>query len=92
MSRVTDRKVGSLEWFEMWKDDKLSMIDTMVKNMASDLACGYNFFGHNIRVQTEAINTYKKEYESCLDMFANMDEKAVDRWCYYDMLKRGVID
>ena len=31
-------------WFEMWKADKECVLDTMVRNMASDLENGYDYY------------------------------------------------
>ena len=78
-------------WFEMWLDDKEAMICTMARNMSADLDAGYNYFGESIRKQREQIDAYKKEYDEQLMAFADMDDAKRDRWCYYDLLRRGVI-
>lgn len=83
---------GRDDWFEVWHEDKSSMLDTMVKNMQADLNAGYDYFGQSIQNQRLAIDTYKRLFDQELDMFADMDEKQVNRWCYYDMVKRGVIE
>lgn len=83
---------GRDDWFEMWHADKRSMLDTMVKNMQADLNAGYDYFGQSIQNQRMAIDTYKRLFDQQLDMFTDMDEKQVNRWCYYDMVKRGVIE
>ena len=83
---------GRDDWFEMWYADKSSMLDTMVKNMQADLNAGYDYFGQSIKNQRMAIDTYKRLFDQELDMFADMDEKQVNRWCYYDMVKRGAIE
>lgn len=87
MARVTDRN----DWFDIWFADKQSMIDCMIRNMAADLEAGYDYFGNSIRSQREAIETYKAEFDRQMDEFKMMDEKAVNRWCFYDMKKRGAI-
>lgn len=86
--RVTDRN----DWFDLWFADKQSMVDTMIKNMASDLAAGYDYFGASITNQREMIDRYKAQFDVEMDSFKTMDEKQVNRWCYYDMKKRGVIE
>ena len=83
---------GRDDWFEMWYADKKSMLDTMVRNMQADLNAGYDYFGQSIKKQRMAIDTYERLFNQELDMFADMDEKQVNRWCYYDMVKRGVIE
>ena len=83
---------GRDDWFEMWYADKRSVLDTMVKNMQADLNAGYDYFGQSIKNQRMAIDTYKRLLDQELDMFADMGEKQVNRWCYYDMVKRGAIE
>ena len=68
------------------------MMQTMVRNMTSDLDAGYDFFGKAIQNQIQAINDYKSQFDVEMDRFKTMDEKAVNRWCFYDMKKRGVIE
>lgn len=79
------------DWFELWFSDKQSMLDTMAKNMAADLEAGYNYFGKCITEQREMIDQYKTQFDAEMDSFKTMDDKQVNRWCYYDMKKRGVI-
>lgn len=83
---------GRDDWFEVWFDDKGSVLDTMVRNMVSDLDNGYSYFGASITHQREDIEAYKTILEAQIDAFKSMDEKTVNRWCYYDMVKRGVIE
>ena len=79
------------DWYVIWCADKESMLDTMVRNMASDLECGYNYFGNCIKRQREMIDAYKAQYGRELDMLANMETHAILRWCYFDLKKRGAI-
>lgn len=86
--RITDRD----DWFDIWFEDKQSMIDIMVRNMTSDLENGYDYLGKSITDQRQMIDEYKKEFDENMDMFKTMTEKEVNRWCFYDMKKRGVIE
>ena len=88
MVRVTERD----DWFDLWFKDKQSMIETMVSNMVADISAGYDFSGKIIQNQIQAINNYKSKFDAEVDSFKAMDEKAVNRWCFYDMKKRGVIE
>lgn len=88
MARITD----SNDWFGIWFEDKKSIINTMIKNMAADLDAGYNYFGTCIRKQQEDIETYKAKFDEEMDMFKSMEEKEVNRWCFYDLKKRGAIE
>lgn len=88
MARIMDRKD---EWFEIWTQDKESIIDCMVRNMTADLNAGYDYFGKSIREQVEMIAEYKAEYDAQMSEFWKMTEEQVDRWCFYDLKKRGAI-
>lgn len=74
-----------------WAANKQSLLETMVRNMAADLECGYNYFGDSITRQRQQIAEYKAQFDSEVDGFKAMEERAVERWCYYDMKKRGAI-
>ena len=87
-ARVTD----SNEWFDIWFEDKKAMISTMLSNMVADLNAGYDLYGKSIREQRQRINEYQKAFEDQMDVFKEMDDKQVNRWCFYDMKKRGVIE
>ena len=80
------------EWFEMWLDDKKSILNTMIKNLQSDLDNGYDYFGMSATKQREDIDAYKKVTDDTLEMFKTMEEKDIDKWCYFDMVKRGAIE
>lgn len=86
-SKITDRN----DWFDVWQEDKENILFTMIKNMASDLDNGYDYFGKSIVEQRKTIEDYKKDIDSTWDMFKTMDEKEVNRWCFYDLKKRGAI-
>jgi hypothetical protein len=79
------------DWFELWFDDKQSMIETMVKNMQSDYECGYEWFGHSLTKQREELDEYKRKFDEQMEAFKYMEDKQVNRWCYYDLKKRGAI-
>lgn len=86
-SRITDRD----DWVDVWQDDKESMLQTMINNMASDLNAGYDYFGKSIVKQRKAIEAYRKEIDDTFDLFKTMEDKEVNRWCFYDLKKRGAI-
>ena len=87
MARITDRN----DWFDVWFEDRESILNTMVRNMASDLNAGYDYFGQSITRQKQEIAEYKVQTDKTLDMFKDMDEKAVNRWCFYELKKHGAI-
>ena len=78
-------------WFEIWFQDKNSMLDIMLSNMISDLNNGYDWFGKSITDQRNMIENYKKKFDEQMDRFKEMEDNTVNRWCYYNLKKRGVI-
>lgn len=86
-AKITDRN----DWFDLWYEDKQVMIATMTRNMAADLAAGYDYFGNSITGQRREIERYKAQFDAEIDAFKSMDETAVNRWCFYDLKKRGAI-
>ncbi len=81
-----------MKWFEMWKADRESMLDTMIRNMASDLENGYNYWGNCIKRQREDIERFRAEFEADLDRLGEMDEKKAERWCHMRLIKLGAIE
>ena len=86
-SSIRDRD----DWFDVWFEDRQAILETMIRNMASDLANGYDYFGSCIIRQRECIERYKAETDTQMDKFKEMEEKAVNRWCFYELKKRGAI-
>lgn len=85
--RISDRN----DWFSVWQDDKESILQTMINNMTSDLNAGYDYFGKSIVEQNKAIEKYKSDMNATYDLFKSMNENEVNRWCFYDLKKRGAI-
>ena len=85
--RISDRD----DWFDVWQGDREAILYTMIKNMTSDLDNGYDYFGRSIVEQRRRIEEYKAETDKTFDLFKTMDEKEVNRWCFYDLKKRGAI-
>lgn len=93
MTKFSDiQYIGYTSWFEAWFTDKKVLIQTMIENMKADIAAGYNPAGDCIRRQSAAIDAANAELSNQLDVFTEFnDDTKIDRWCYHDMLKRGVI-
>ena len=87
MARITDRN----DWFDVWFANRESILNTMIRNMTSDLNAGYDYFGQSITKQKQEIAEYKVQTDKTLDMFKDMDEKAVNHWCFYELKKHGAI-
>ena len=79
------------KWFEIWFEDKQSMMKTMHRNMVADLEAGYNPKGRSILKQAYELAEYEHGFDVQMDLFKNMEDKQVERWCYYDLKKRGAI-
>ena len=80
-----------MKWFEIWFDDKNNILECMVRNMQADLNAGYDPLGNSIKSQLADIENYRKAIDSKFDEFSKMENKAVNRWCYYDLKRRGAI-
>lgn len=80
-----------MSWFEIWYDDKQGMIETMARNIAADISAGYSYLGNCIQKQKQELDDYKAEFEEQLMSFADMEDGKRNRWCYYDLLRRGAI-
>ena len=83
--------MAKMDWFKIWHEDKESVIDTMVRNMASDLEHGYDYYGKSIREQREEIDRYKQEFDRQMKALGLMEESKVQWWCYMDLKRRGAI-
>lgn len=81
----------NVDWFQMWCEDKESIISTMAHNMAADLEVGYNYFGNCIQRQIKELNEYKEAYNLELDKIAEMEPSRVNHYCYIKLLKVGAI-
>lgn len=87
-----------IDYFELWQDDKNSMLACMYSNLAADLGAGYNPRGAAVTRQRETINRYyyqyMAEYERLREMAADYTDGArrVAQWCRRDLLRRGVIE
>lgn len=78
-------------WFEIWVEDKRNMIATMARNMAADLAAGYDYFGKSIQDQIKMIDDYKKAFDEEMDKIAEMEPSRVNHYCYVKLKKAGAI-
>jgi len=87
MAKVTVRN----DWFELWREDRQSMLNTMIRNMQSDLENGYDYFGKSITEQREAIDEFKRSFDADMDKIGEMDENKIQHWCYVRLLKLGAI-
>ena len=80
------------EWFTIWFEDKRAMLSTMVRNLASDLDAGYDYFGSCATRQRQEIEAYRAQFEAEMDKFNGMTPEAINHWCYRDLKRRGAID
>lgn len=81
-----------MNWFELWMQDKESIYNTMKRNMQADLEAGYDPNGAAITTQRNMIADYMRDIVERVDFFVNLpNQSAVNRWCYNDMKRRGII-
>lgn len=79
------------KWFNIWLDDKKSVLDTMVKNLMADLDAGYDYFSYSVSQQRRLIDSYKEDFDRELRNLSDMDCSKAERWCYVDLRRRGTI-
>lgn len=79
-------------YVEMWEAARKSTITTMYQNLSSDLSCGYDPLGSCVKRQQDEIANYISKYHEALDKFVYMTDEQTNKWCFYDMKKRGDID
>lgn len=84
-----DRKI---DFFAMWIIDKKAIVATMYRNLQADIDAGYNPIGNCIKRQREEISAYEKDIDNSLELFKSMPETDINKWCFYDMVKRGIIE
>lgn len=80
-----------MKWFEIWFEDMEMIINTMVRNLQADLNAGYNPTGYLISKQRIDIEEKRRYLDLQLERFKGMEDNKVNRWCYYDLKKRGAI-
>lgn len=79
-------------WQDMWISDKRSMVETMLRNIAADIAAGYNPVGDCIKRQREELRKYEEQFDRELMALADMTEEKAERWCKYDLIRRGAVE
>ncbi len=80
------------DYFKIWLDDKKALLNTMIKNMISDLEAGCDYFGENIKKQREAIRIYKHQIDTQLMIMTEFSDEKINKWCYMDLIRKGVIE
>lgn len=88
MTRYTDCKG---QWFDLWFEDKDSIVETMYRNMADDIKAGYSYNCKAIRQQVDDITAYTEKFKAEQGMIRLMTDDEADKWCYKDMKMRGAI-
>ena len=87
----SDRKIEG-KWFKIWFQDRKNVLETMKKNLSADLDAGYDPLGSSIVAQKQHIELFITEFRKDMDEIKNKTKAQVEHWCYYDLMKRGVIE
>ena len=82
----------NMDYFEIWDQDIKALIHTTYKNIAADLACGYDPLGRSIQSDRAFIMQLEKRYSDTLERFKNDPAIDVQKYCYYDLKQHGVIE
>lgn len=80
------------DWFEMWVEDRKSILSCMIQNMNDDLKAGYDPTGNSIRKQVREIDAFQNKFDEQMQHLRELDEKQCNRWCYVDLKRLGAID
>lgn len=78
-------------WFELWFDYRQNVLDAMIRNMVADLEAGYNINGASITRQKAEIEAYKEGFDFEMDRLKDMTTTGAQKWCYYDLRRRGAL-
>ena len=79
------------DWFEIWCEDWEGLITTQSLNIKAELDAGWKWKSDRVQHEVNVLNQFQNTYRLQLGRFAEMEEKQVQRWCYYDLLRRGAI-
>ena len=83
--------MAKADWLEVWIDDWESLIETQNRNIQSELQAGFKWTGQHVQHEVKILKEFDSKYRDGLEKFKYMDEREVQRWCYFDLLKRGAI-
>ena len=93
MTHFSDIKYMDYEsWFECWYSDSKNILAIMYSNMNSDIKAGYDVMGNTIKKELQEIEEYRAYINNTLDKFVSMDEKQIEKYCYFECLKKGCIE
>lgn len=81
-----------VDYFEMWREDRQTILCIMFRNMNADLCAGYNPFGPSITRQMRQIDEFRKQYDDNMKALREKTEEQANRWCYVELLRTGVIE
>ena len=85
----------TINYIDLWIEDKESIIATMIRNMQADLNAGYDPMGKSIKDQRAELARYKEEFHALTDKIADIiitkGNKAASDWCRLDLKRRGAI-
>ena len=78
-------------WVALWLEDKRSMLETMIDNLAADLRAGYEPIGLCVMHQLMAIAEYRQRFDDECKAIPVEHPEAANRYCFNDLKARGVI-
>lgn len=82
---------GRKDWFDVWCADWEGLIETQARNVQSEIDAGWKYKSDRVQNELRILNKFNGEYRRQLGRFASMEDKEVNRFCYYDLLRRGAI-
>lgn len=87
-AKLSDRD----DWFNVWEEDRRAMLQVMYTNLASDIDAGYSLTGNAVIKQRNLIAETEKAIADAYEAFKSLTEKEVNRWCFYELKRKGAIE
>ncbi len=82
---------GRTDWFDVWCADWEGLIETQARNIQSEIEAGWKYKSARVQNEIRILNEFNGEYKMNLGRFGGMTDEEVNRYCYYDLLRRGAI-
>ena len=90
-STIARKPCPQPSFFDLWKDDRQSVLATMARNLASDLAAGYDYHGASITRQRAEMAEYAAQTRALREQIERQDIRAREAFCRRLLKKSGAI-
>ena len=80
-----------MNYFDLWIEYTGGLRAVMIRNLKSDIECGYDPQGAACRAQAAAIREHDNNISEALALFRTLPDAAINHYCRFDLLRRGAI-